>query len=1027
MKKLLSAMLALVLLFSFAACGGDDGETSEPETTESGEPSDDVSGGEAVAIEHETIVSVGKSYTTSIAADSKYEDTFGTELCDGVYTDVGSSYADAKFSGFAVSNSNVDVTFDMGEDYRQLYKFGVSFLNTTEAGIGGLGLSRVYFTDDLEGKWTRGPLFRIEPDQQSEVQMAWATLDEPIDARYVRFSLKGTAAWLFLDELVIISNTEGSSLTANYLTQLNAAYSENRLSADDLLAGSVDVSRDDTLVSATKEKSYTVSRTAGTLFPDESGNLLTDGAEAGATYESGAFVGYDGGEELTVDIPLGDAVEGLSDFSLSMFQQANLRYMLPYYVDFYISADGDSYDRIGRVYAPNDLEVTNFTFSLHFRKGFTAKAVRFVLAETDTACFLIEEADASYHGEDKTQYLYPPLELPEVTEPTYWPNPSSAVTNLALGLPYQIVSGTQLSYAEEIDHNTLADAGVLTDGQYSPDLTFNNGCWNRTRNGGSRSIYFDLGANSSITGFKINYLQYRPYAIVAPSTTNLYLSEDGLSWYSVGIAVCSPQSDTESISTELTLETPFEARFACVSFSNNPHSYADEIEIYGSQAITGETKKLSDSGLMPSESNRYMAPSDDILGGVTDMALIYYGTEDLNEDFFLPYVAYLDADGNIKDTLFDGFLFLPSPSGKLPSGGLAHEGEQALKSPTKLVDWQYQLDENFKEGQHFDALNKAAAKVKEALSLPSDYKFKVYPTIMYPHVTATDFGDIDGDGVSEDFSKLEDRVKAISVYMQMYIDRFAEAGFENLSLNGFYWFAEAVAYEANDTQTLPAVAKAAKEKGTQIFWIPYYVAKGYSTWSSYGFAAAYMQPNYVFNLSRPTSQLYTAAALIRNLGMGIELEVNDQAVSQLPYYRRYMRYLGYGAEAGYMTESIHAFYQSVTVIYDACYSGTEMGRSLYDATYGFIKGTLAPPEKLPDVSETCKAGETLHGELLADVEGINMAELTLSAENGSVTLDPDGGYWYVPNEGFTGTDSFTFRYSDYLLWSEETTVTVTVE
>ena len=56
-----------------------------------------------------------------------------------------------------------------------------------------------------------------------------------------------------------------------------------------------------------------------------------------------------------------------------------------------------------------------------------------------------------------------------------------------------------------------------------------------------------------------------------------------------------------------------------------------------------------------------------------------------------------------------------------------------------------------------------------------------------------------------------------------------------------------------------------------------------------------------------------------------------------------------------------------------------------------------------------------------------MAELTLSAEHGSVTLDPDGGYWYVPNEGFTGTDSFTFRYSDYLLWSEETTVTVTVE
>ncbi len=1019
MKKFLSAVLALVLLFSFTACNRDDDNTSSS--------SAETESGDAFAIEHETIVSIGKSYTVSKAADNEYEDSFGTELCDGVYADVGSSYSDTKFAGFAVSGGSLDVTFDMGEDSKQLYKFGVSYLDTTEAGIGGLGISYVYYTDDLEGKWTRGTLFRAPAHEEGAIQQAWATMDVPVDARYIRFSLKSTAAWLFLDELIIISNTESSSLHANYLTQLDAAYSGSRLSADDLLAGGDDVLRSDPLISATREKSYTVSRAAGTIFPDTDGKLLTDGAEAGAPYESGAFAGYDGSEELTIDISLGDVVEGLSDFTLSMYQQSNLRYMLPYYVDFYVSADGDSYDRIGRVYAPNDLNVTNFTFALHLRKGFTAKAVRFVLVETDTACFLIEEADASFHGEDTTRSLYPPLDLPEVTGPTYWPNPSSSVTNLALGLSYQIVSGTQLSLSEEIDHNTLAEAGVLTDGEYSPDLTFNNGYWNRTRNGGSRSIYFDLGANSSVTGFKINYLQYRSYAIVAPPTTNLYLSEDGVNWYSVGIAVCSPQTDAEAISTELTLETPFEARFACVFFPNNPHTYADEIEIYGSQAITENTKKLSDSGLTPATSNRFMAPSDDILGGVTDMALIYYGTANLDEDFFLPYLAYLDADGNIKDTMFDGFLFLPSPGGDLPSGGFAHEGEQALQNPSKLVDWLYQLEENFKEGQHFDALNKTAAKVKEALSLPADYKFKVYPTIMYPHVTATDFGDIDGDGVSEDFSKLEDRVKAISCYMQMYLDRFDEANYENLSLEGFYWFAEAIAYEQNDTQTLPAVAQAAKEKGTQIFWIPYYVAKGYSTWSSYGFTAAYMQPNYFFNLNRPTSQLYDAAEYIRNLGMGIELEVDNKAISKLPFYRRYMRYLGYGAEAGYMKETIHAYYQGVTAFYDACYSGTEMGRNLYDATYRFIKGTLEPPKRLADVSASCKTGETLHGELLADIEGINMTELTVSAEHGSVMLSPDGEYWYVPHEGFTGTDSFTFRYSDYLLWSEDTTVNITVE
>lgn len=1025
MKKVLSVLLALLLLaLPLASCeSGDDNTSSDPSE---GAESSEVSGDATNVDRRETVVSIGKSYTVNIQADSKYEDSFGTELCDGIFADIGTTYSDTKFAGFAVSGVTLDVVFDMGEDSSKLYKFGVSFLNTTEAGIGKLGTSRVYYSNNLEEKWTRAGIFVIPSAEQNQTQQVWLTLDEPIDARYIRFSLKGTSSWLFLDELTVIADTAGSSLHANYLTQLDAAYSGNHLSESDLKAGSTSVDRSAELISATKGKYYTTSRLSNSLFPDKNNALLTDGNEPGAPMESEAFAGYDGGEALTIDIPLSETVEGLSEFSLSMFQQANLRYMLPYYVDFYVSADGTNYDRIGRVYAPNDLSVTNFTFSLRLNKGFTAKAVRFVLAETDTLCFLVEEADASYYGVRTADYLYPELSLPTVTEPTYKKGASTKVANLVKGLPYQIISGTQLEYAAEIEHNTLAEAGVLTDGKYSPNTIFNNGYWNRTRGGGNRSIYIDLGYNASITGFKIDYLQYSDYAIHAPSSTNLYLSEDGVSWYSVGVASCLPKSKAECVPAELTLEVPYEARFICVSFACTPHSYADEIEVYGSEAITGSTKKLSESNLHVATKYQYMAPSEDILGGVKDMALIYYGAAELNEDFFLPYVAYLDADGNIKDTMFDGFLFLPTVAGKkLPSGGEPHEASD--KKPTLLIDWMYQYEENFKEGQHFDALNKTAAKVKEALSLPSDYKLKVYATFMYPNLTATDFGDIDGDGVSEDLSKLENRLKVLDIYMQMYLDRFEEENYSNISLEGFYWFAESISHQAADVLTLPAAAKMAEEKGTQIFWIPYYCASGYTNWNSYGFTAAYMQPNYVFKLTTPISQLYSAANLISNLGMGIEIEVNGAAVGQLSYYQRYMRYLGYGAEAGYMTDSIHAYYQEVTAYYDACYSGTEMGRNLYDATYGFIKGTLKAPEKLPDVTATCKAGGMVHGELLKDLEGFNMAELTIFAEHGSVTVDANGGYWYVPYDGFTGTDTFTFHYSNYLMWSAETTVTITVE
>lgn len=1023
MKKVLSLLLALLLLaLPLASCkSGDDTGSDPSEGTENSEVSGDASNKER----YETVVSIGKSYTVSLEAASQYEDSFNTELCDGIYADIGASYSDTKFAGFSISGMTLDVIFDMGEDSKNLYKFGVSFLNTTEAGIGKLGTSRVYYSNDLDEKWTRAGVFLIPSAEEGKTQQVWLTLDEPIDARYIRFSLKGTSAWLFLDELTVIADTAGSSLHANYLTQLDAAYNGNHLSESDLKAGSASVDRSAELLSATKGQRYKTSYQSNATFPDTNNALLTDGNEPGASIESGAYAGYDGGKELTIDIPLNGTVEGLSEFSLSMFQQSNLRYMLPYYVDFYISADGNNYDRIGRAYAPNDLSVTNFTFTLRLNKGFTAKAVRFVLAETDTIAFLVEEADASYYGVNDITYLYPELSLPTVTEPTYKQGGSSKVVNLVAGLPYQITSGTPLEYATEIEHNTLADAGVLTDGKYSPNTVYNNGYWNRTRGGGSRSVYFDLGYNASITGFKIDYLQFSSYAIYAPSSTNLYLSEDGVNWYSAGVASCLPGSGAESAPAELKLDTPYEARFICVSFACTPHAYADEIEIFGSEAITGQTVKLSDSGLQVATKYQYMAPSDNILGGVKDMALIYYGATELDEKFFLPYVAYLDAEGNIKDTLFDGFLFLPTVAGKqLPSGGLPHEASE--KQPTLLVDWLYQFNEDFKEGQHFDALNKTAAKVKEALSLSSDYKLKVYATIMYPNVTATDFGDIDGDGISENLSKTEDRLKVLDLYMQMYLDRFAEQKYENISLEGFYWFAESISNQAADVVTLPAAAEIAKEKGTQIFWIPYYVASGYNNWNSFGFSAAYMQPNYVFKLTTPVSQLYSAANLIKNLGMGVEIEVNGASIGQLAYYRRYMRYLGYGAEAGYMAHSIHAYYQDVTVYYDACYSGTEMGRSLYDATYGFIKGTLKAPEKLPDITVTCEAGGVVHGELLEGLDGYNMAELTISAEHGSVTVDETGGYWYVPYEGFTGTDHFTFHYSDYLMWSGETTVTITV-
>ena len=1035
MKKTLALLLALaMLLVCFASCG------EQPTSESSAEPSDEPSGETSenpysdVEIEYETIVSVGKPYTLKpAAAADKYPDTYGMELCDGQYAS-SASYSDDKYCGISAGSGTIRVEYDLGDDYQQVYKFGVSYLSSEDAGIRPISTTRVFYSMDKEN-WVRTDFFvRPEFKGSATMEIAWLTLDCPVNARYVRFDIHGGGGWTFLDEVIIIANTPGSAANAKYLEQLKAAYGTHKIAENAVKKGTETIDRKNyTAISATKGMKYTVNASPDTNFPDNAETpYLTDGAATGESYDNGGFVGYAGGHQLIIDITLGNTVKGLADFDLAMYQQKNLSYMLPYYVDMFVSADGAVFEQVGRIYAPDDVDVTNFTYSVHLEKGVSAKAVRFVLAETESACFLIEEASASYYGVDGTRSLYDPVVLPEVTEALYWPKDSkdySKNTNLALGLPYQIESSVKLLYNEEFAKNTLASAGILTDGKYSPNNTYNNGFWNMTHNGAGRNIYIDLGYNSAITGFKINYLNLRDYGISVPSYASMYLSEDGKSWFAAGSAFADAGNAVGAVPAECKLKKAVEARFVKIVFPVSPHTYVDEIEVYGTKKIPSGTVKVSECGA-GSAMNQYMAPSKDVLNGVSDLMLIYYTipTMATNEDYFLPYVAYLQKNAedpskyDITDTLFDGFLFLPSV-GALPSGGMPYSSGE---NPNHWSDWVFLFEECFKEGVNFDALDKTAAKVKAELGLDDDFKLKVFVTIPYLHMGLASFGDADGDDVNEDTSKLEDIHKIISIYVDMYEAKFAEMNYANISLDGYYWFNEAMGSD-NDPILVPEVARTVEEKGSQLFWIPYYCAKGYSTWTSYGFVTACMQPNYVFKTDRKLSQLEQAAEYIRQYGMGIEIEINSSALHDPVFFKRYMQYLGYGVTKGYMKDCIHMYYQDGATYRTACYSSLPMARKVYDSVYGFIKGTLAAPDKLDDKTFTCKKGEYVRGALIENEDNMLMATLVHSASHGSVSIAANGSFVYVPYDGFTGTDSFTFTYSNYLGVSEEITVTITVE
>ena len=77
--------------------------------------------------------------------------------------------------------------------------------------------------------------------------------------------------------------------------------------------------------------------------------------------------------------------------------------------------------------------------------------------------------------------------------------------------------------------------------------------------------------------------------------------------------------------------------------------------------------------------------------------------------------------------------------------------------------------------------------------------------------------------------------------------------------------------------------------------------------------------------------------------------------------------------------------------------------------------------------EVGKADGVLKNDIEPDRQNLTV-ELVGDPSNGTLTLNADGGFTYVPSRGFRrGTDSFTYELSDGSLTSNVATVTITVE
>ncbi len=527
-----------------------------------------------------------------------------------------------------------------------------------------------------------------------------------------------------------------------------------------------------------------------------------------------------------------------------------------------------------------------------------------------------------YYESPKINYNAPASEWEDSSDKTRF--------DLVRGLPYDIVPVVDPdgNFADE-HYNTLASKGLLTNGVKATKITYCDPAVNRISGGGGRYIDFDLKHTSAVDGYAISFIYEKSTACVPTPFVKFYVSKNGTDWQLLDQShpTVPTQVENDIVIHKVNFDSKYETRFVKIYFKVPLHVYIEEIEVYGCKCLEGANQIVGEP-LKAASDIGY--PDYSALCGVHNMALLYHCTPKSDgsaadlvpPSAIKPILGYYDKDGKLKDTFFDSILMLPRVNFEFSDYAFTKAGRS------------HYFDNLFTDGYNLSAVEQCASELSDELG--KDVKVKIFLSIACPRKKVTDFGDVDGTG-SLNFSKKEDRLKAVEWMVKEQYDRFKSKGYEHLELCGFYWFEEEVSSIDQDEVYLVGGARDAVHKhGLKLIWIPWFCSAGFDDWRDMGIDLACMQPNYVFSKGAQRDRLYKNAAVTKSLGMTVEIELHWEHTPD--YLTKYLEYLEVGAETGYMnTPKIYYEMSGISAAKDATDPNY---RSIYDATYLFAKEKL---------------------------------------------------------------------------------------
>lgn len=320
--------------------------------------------------------------------------------------------------------------------------------------------------------------------------------------------------------------------------------------------------------------------------------------------------------------------------------------------------------------------------------------------------------------------------------------------------------------------------------------------------------------------------------------------------------------------------------------------------------------------------------------GVHHAAIIY--ACDRDSEGMKPFVARMENYRPTGEYLFDTYIFLRL---------LNTSGVFADSAGAKKEDWEDCLDTYFRDNTNIFALEGALKSLENTIGKP-ETKRKAIISIPHPHKATENFGDVDGDGVDEDFLDDNDRKKVLNWYVQEAIDRFNSYNFEHVELWGFYWDTESI---PSDEAAVSMASDVVHDAGYKFMWIPYYEAPGYEKGNDY-FDVTIMQPNYAFNDwtvdgKVGPERLENTWTTCQKYGYGIEMELDTLSLGDISNFQRYMAY-GAADRLGYQFH-VNGYFLGGGRFTERTYESLNKGdQAVYNMVCDYVTGKKVPD---PDV------------------------------------------------------------------------------